>query len=435
MGLLTSKSTSLIVTPPVPAYLERLGSFQSRELTGAYGPSGSFGKTRALDALLQGWATTHPSFDSSALYFFDYSGGCPDDNNKRIFAIGGGHNSTACNGVFYFDATDDGTGRPRGFFGVPGSFTRVADMTTAAYINGPTLPDGRPNSCHSYQSPVFYGAGNRFVKIGFSSSFLGQSGNVGSSRGWIDMNNSQAWPSNSWTIMSSDTGIAPGGEGDYSLISPNGDKALYGGLRTGGSTAYFYRFASDTWSGAKSIGADVNPGWVGSHNRLVWDTIRNKALRVVRASDQSGYGLMDIDWTTETLSNQQALTITGDLTQLSANGQAVWFDPARQYRGTGAQGVIWVLGGRSTGHTSAIGADVAYQTITEIGYTNSTTRAAVRYNLTGTKPLATYGVDGVGNHGLNQRMLFVDAWRAVVLVPSMNRGAWAIKLPQPTEVT
>ena len=174
MTQLISTSTTLIVTPPVPAYLEGLATFQSRELSGgSYGPSGSFGKARPLDAALQGWATSkgggNGQFNTARL-IPDYCGGCEDRTNRRIHWGGdGGHASTACNGAFFYDVRDDGTGRPRGAYGVPGTFSALSDVPSAPVP--PILPDGRPNAAHTYFARGYCPANNRHYKFGHTAGY------------------------------------------------------------------------------------------------------------------------------------------------------------------------------------------------------------------------------------------------------------------------
>jgi len=421
MGSLTSKPTALIVTRSVPTYLNGLGTFQSRELSGkSYGPSGSFGKTRPLDAALQGWATSKGGAYNqfiTAKVIPDYCGGCEDRMNRRIHWGGdGGHASTACNGAFFYDVRDDGAGRPRGAYGVPGTFSALSDVPSAPVP--PVWPDGRPNAAHTYLARGYCPANNRHYKFGVTGAYTAGVGSASSRPAWCNPDSTAHWPTNNWNTFEPPS-FSFHGAGDWVMVGPDGTKALYGILKDGSQPARFYNMVTAAW------GAEVrvanNPQWNGRHQTYVWDSVRNRAL-VITA--QIG-AVMDVNWVTETLSKQGRVERTGDLIGLDRNSQSVWFDPDRYFLGDSAntKGVIWCYGGR---HPQSNMND-----ITEFDPVNF---RAVRYRLGGQIPQQAQQSGGL-YQGLMNRHVFVTEWRTVIFVTDMERGAYAVRLPAPAEDT
>jgi hypothetical protein len=421
MGSLISKPTALVVTPPVPAFLNGLGAFQSRELSGAsYGPSGSFGKSRPLDAALQGWATSKGgAFNqfNTALICADYSGGCEDRTNKRIHWGGdGGHGSTACNGAFFYDVRDDGTGRPRGAYGVPGTFSALSDVPAAPVP--PIWPDGRPNAAHTYLARGFCSTNNRHYKFGHLSAYTGGAGSAISRPAWCNPDSTSHWPTNTWNTFDPPS-FSGSGEGDWVMVSPDSTKALYGILRDGSQPARFYNMVTAAWG--TQVKLSNNPQWNGNHQTYVWDSIRNRALLIT-----AGIGaLMDVDWASEMVSNQARITRLGDLVGLDRNSQSVWFDPERFFLGNTAntKGVIWCYGGRNP--------QANMNDITEF---DPVSFRAVRYSLSGQIPQQAQQSGGL-YRGLMNRHVFIAEWRTVFFVTDMERGAYAVRLPAATEDT
>jgi hypothetical protein len=417
---LISKKTALIVTPPVPAFLDKLGAFASRELSGAYGPSERFGKTRPLDAALQGWATSKGgAFNQfyTALICPDYSGGCEDRTNKRIHWGGdGGHASTACNGAFFYDVRDDGTGRPRGAYGVPGTFSALSDVPSKPVP--PVWPDGRPNAAHTYLARGYCPSNNRHYKFGHLSAYTGGGGTALSRPAWCVPDATEHWPTNNWHIFDRPS-FSTVGEGDWVMVSPDGTKALYGILKDGNQPARFYDMVTAAW-GAQVRVAN-SPQWKGKHQTYVWDGARSRALLIT-----AGIGaVMDVDWAFERLSNQARITRTGDLNGLDRNSQSVWFDPDRYFLGdsANAKGVIWCYGGRNPQSNM--------NDITEFDPVNF---RAVRYPLSGQIPQQARQSGG-HYRGLMNRHVFVAEWRVVFFVTDMERPAYAVRLPAPREDT
>ncbi len=419
MASLTSIPVAIKVTP-VPVYVSGLATFQSRELVGAYGPSGSFGKARPLASALQGWATSKGgAFNqfNTARICSDYSGGCEDRTNKRIHWGGdGGHASTACNGAFFYDVRDDGTGRPRGAYGVPGTFSALSDVPSAPV---PAIwPDGRPNAAHTYLARGYCPTNNRHYKFGHLSAYTAGSGSAVSSPAWCNPDSTSHWPTNNWHTFSGPS-FAFDGEGDWVMVSPDGTKALYGILKDGSQPARFYDMVNGTWGAQEKV--TNSPQWNGNMQTYVWDSIRNRALLIT-----AGIGAqMDVDWVAERLSNQTRITRAGDLLGLDRNTQSVWFDADRHYLGKAAntKGVIWCFGGRNPQSNM--------NDITEFDPVNYT---AVRYRLSGQIPQQAQQSGGL-YQGLMNRHVFIPEWRTVFFVTDMERGAYAVRLPGAAEDT
>src|SRR4029453_1487948 len=400
---------------------EGLGSFQSRELTGAYGPSGSFGKTRPLDAALQGWATSKGGINGTqfytALLIPDYCGGCEDRTHKRIHWGGdGGHASTACNGAFFYDARDDGTGRPRGAYGVPGTFSALSDVPAAPV---PAVwPDGRPNAAHTYLARGYCPTNNRHYKFGHLSAYVGNGSRGGSRPAWCNPDSTEHWPTNNWNIFDPPS-FSGGGEGDWGMVGPDGSKALYGILRDGAQPARFYDMVAGAWGAQVQVAN--SPQWNGRHQTYVWDSTRNRALLIT-----AGIGaVMDVNWDMEILSNQHSITRSGDLVRPDRNSQSVWFDPERFFLGNSAntKGVIWCYGGRDP-----------QSNMNDITEFDPRTYRSGRYALGGQIPQQARQSGGLFR-GLMNRHVFVAEWRTVVVVTDMERGAFAMRLPAPNEDT
>ena len=420
MVSLTSRPVAITVSPPLPAYISNLATFQSRELVGEYGPSGSFGKARPLQSALQGWATSKGGAYNqfvTALMCRDYCGGCEDRTNKRIHWGGdGGHASTACNGAFFYDVRDDGTGRPKGAYGVPGTFSALTDVPSAPV---PSIwPDGRPNAAHTYLARGYCPANNRHYKFGHLSAYVNGGSSAGSSPAWCNPDSSSHWPTNNWNTFERPGPFSSGGEGDWVMVGPDGTKALYGILKDGSQPARFYDMVTGAWG--KQTKVAINPQWNGKHQTYVWDSIRNRALLITAGIG----GQMDVDWERETLSNQTKITRTGDLLGLDRNSQSVWFDPDRFYLGKvgNTKGVIWCYGGRNP-----------QSNMNDITEFDPVSYSAVRYRLSGQIPQQAPA--GGDYRGLMNRHVFVAEWRTVFFVTDMERSAYAVRLPGPTEDT
>ena len=378
MTSLISIPVAITVTPPVPAYVSNLATFQSRELVGAYGPSGSLGKALPLAAALQGWATSSGGGVNGLVYdthlvIPDYCGGVEDRTNKRVLWSGGGHRSTACNGVFYYDFKDDGTGRPRGAFGVKGSFSALS----AVPFNSPipaVWADGRPNSVHTTSGLAYCASNDRFYQLVVTNVYTGDQEGGGAVNAWCHVGNNNDWPANPWN-----TGIPHAGNwiyagvGEWSLHSPDGTKVLHGIHAEGTQPARFFNMLTASWGNMVSI---PNSPDYPYYANMVWDSIRNRALYLGAINARPRMRL-DVDWVNETVRNSASINLSGDLAGLDRGGtQSIVFDPTRRYRGTGTQGVVWVYGGRNPQSNMT--------DITEIDPVNMT---AVRYPLTGTIPV------------------------------------------------
>lgn len=203
------------------------------------------------------------------------------------------------------------------------------------------------------------------------------------------------------------------------MVSPDGTKALYGILKDGSQPARFYDMVTATWG--KQIKVAINPQWNGKHQTYVWDSIRSRALLITAGIG----GQMDVDWATETLSNQTKITRTGDLVGLDRNSQSVWFDPDRFYLGKvgNTKGVIWCYGGRNP-----------QSNMNDITEFDPVSYTAVRYRLGGQIPQQAQQSGGL-YRGLMNRHVLVPEWRTVFFVTDMERGAYAVRLPGATEDT
>ena len=298
-----------------------------------------------------------------------YSGGAGDGERARLYVHGGGHSDSANNGLYMYDF--DGTTEPTGWSFLDGS-------SPSAVQPGDLYADGRPSSVHTYDYLAFDGARQVFLR------YAGARWNDGSMNGLCFAYDTVvgAWSQTVNNPMSPDTS-------GWTVFDPVSRKSWVAGHL---GTSFFHRVDANTAS------ARVDHAGSSLDQVHVYDSSRHRALVI----GNGNLDIFDIDWAAEAVAHSSG-TASGATAVLSETGLSLVYDAAADR--------VWILLPRGAPHDKIWELDPA-------------TFAIVEHSLTGDTSF-----DVGGSTGSFNRVVFVERWRAIGVVPSIDDAAYVLKLP------
>lgn len=298
-----------------------------------------------------------------------YSGGAGDGERARLYVHGGGHADSANNGLYMYDF--NGNAEPNGW--------SVLDSSSPSAVQpGDLYADGRPSSVHTYDYLAFDVAEQVFLR------YAGARWNDGSMNSLCFAFDTVAgtWSQTVSNPMSPDTS-------GWTVFDPVSRKSWVAGHL---GTSFFHRVDANTAS------ARVDHAGSSLDQVHVYDTARSRALVI----GNGNLDVFDIDWAAETVAHSSA-TASGATAILSETGLSLVYDAAADR--------VWMLLPRGA----------PYDKIWEL---DPATFAVVEHSLSGDTSFDVGGATGSFN-----RVVFVERWRAIGLVPSIEDAAYVVKLP------
>ena len=367
-----------------PAYVAGLNALQSKRLQTVKNGSATW-----FDALPNDWKTEggdpgglHTEFPYTHLWG-DWSGGIALPNEHKLTAQGGGHSSSAMNGIIGFDFNGDTA--PTGFYIEPGSLSNVAAVTpnTAAYS------DGKANAHHTYDGIWFDPASNAIYRASGSMFYVGS---------MTDQVFKFDRGAQSWKVLGS-WGASGGGGTPSTLFDPQSRK-----------TVVHWETAYVVIDGAKETG--TQPSAIGGDGSRALNVVSawNPATKqgfVIEGTSDNGKGVDVYRAVFDPGTNDFSLTrvtssIKGSLDMLSTEyGPGFLFDAKNDcywaYDPQGFPGFLYRF-------------DPATTTFT-------------KYALTGDVP------DYAGGKGTFKRLALFSDWSAIGFFGKYNDNAYVIRLP------
>jgi hypothetical protein len=367
----------------MPEYMTGLASFQVRNLTGAYAPTGS---VTMYDTLPSEWRTTGQPFGADNV-FAAWSGGAGDSAGRRMFVHGGGHADSGNNGVYVYDFS--GTTRPAGWKLAANSLSSVSAADAGYKAGSATVyPDNRPSAIHSYDGLWFDAASNRLYRASGSSFTSG--GYSSSGVYYFDFGGSQ------WSSV--DAGGAAfatvGGSLGSTLIgSPDGSKLLF--LPGSAGPRFISANGGVTASGSTPYGSEeVGPA-------CAYDSVNGRWLSVGRHwSSGPHVRTIAVDWSTNTFTVTARSHSSHSLIQ--SHGASVVYDALLQ--------CFWIFCMRDVPSSRILRMDANTFAITE-------------YALGGDS------ISMTGSRGSYNKHVWFPEWRIIGTCQVYNAPASLLKLP------
>jgi hypothetical protein len=378
MAMLTRTLTVLALFLPVvawgqsntaPSYIDSMSDYEVGSLEGSLGPAS--GKLSMESITPSEWLTNDPGWLNGVIQA--WSGGAKGIGSKLI-VHGGGHKDSANNGVYIFDF--DGTDRPKGW-DTPLVISNLADVRQ----NSHTYSDGKPTSVHTYDGAVYAHHNNHMYR------FMGSqhdNGYMTNSTFKFDL------ATNQWTQLPNFPDSTAGAKTIYDPVSGK----IF--VTWGPARGYFFRTATDTWSGTKNFSGNG----FQYNDSAAWDSSRNRGIIV----GAGGMNVLALDFSNETVS-VNTFNPSGSTEIFSRAGISIVYDPHRD--------VYWIFGGddNSPGWTN-------------IYEMKAGTWAVTKHSLSGAAIIRMSGM--IGSWG---RYVFMDQWRAIGVVASITSPVYVIKLP------
>lgn len=399
----------------VPAYISGLAPFQ----------------VAALSTVTNGhptWITAvDPAFDttvfsgggnpatSSVKKIVVESGGFAVPEERKFYALGGGHADGAYNGILEFDL--NGTTQATGWSVVPGSESAVADIPTTTgtatefvtYLTGgnyATTPQagGKAGSTHNYGAMVYDRESNRMVRFGgsyWSSGF-------GSAHSWFFDRTAGEWvPAPAHGIGSSSV---------YGAVFHDKEtrKAIYVNI----STARFFNLATGTWGGSF-----FNTGGLLSRVQGGYDSTRKRGIVIGKGMSKR----YDINWAAETATISN-FTFTaanpGDTEMMGAGieGVGVEYDPVLDR--------FWIFGGRdNSGGSGNPAGPIPFNNLYWFEAADLDDNAVTVHSQELSQEIPRVQSGQGYFMGLYRRYCFIPEWRALAVATSYNQPVHVIRLP------
>lgn len=371
MGLLLIRSSGGGNPDPepdtAPAYIAALSPYEVLELA-----STSSGNVSMQDVTPAEWDGSAGANNLDAVVV-SYSGGGKAVTGTILSVHGGGHNDGANNGMYLYEFA--GTTQPFGWK----SPLVISDLDQIT-VSSTTYSDGKPASIHTYDHMVTIGD--------YVYRFRGSRWEDGSD-GYLPWRYSLQ--NDTWEELA--TG---GPSAGFHILSTIADQATEKVLCSWESAiTYFYRAAADTWSSAKTLGfhiGEYNIGIRGPDSECL--IVGEGAKRVVT-----------VDFSAETVSSA-AFVSSGDDEILDADGISGFYDPTLD--------CYWLFGGAAANTDG----------YANLYHVNRSTWAVTAHALTGDAISIMPGT--IRSSG---RFLFMDEYRAIGFVTTVDGPAYVIRLP------
>jgi hypothetical protein len=338
------------------------------------------------------------------------SGGFAVPEERKFYALGGGHADGAYNGILEFDL--NGTTQATGWSEVPGSASALADipqgpvaveyvtyLTGGAYSTTPQA-GGKAGSTHNYGAMVYDRESNRMLRIGGSYWSTG----FGTAHSWLWDRTAGEW------VPAPAHGI--GSASVYGAVFH--DKASRKALYINISTCRFFNFATGAWGNTF-----FNTGGILSRVQGGYDPTRSRGIVVGKGMAK----LYTINWAAET-GTVSTFTFSGDTEMMGSTieGVGVEYDPTLDR--------FWIFGGRDNSGGSGNPAGVIpFNKLYWFDAADLDDGAVTVFSqpLSMTIPVVQSGAGFF--MGLYRRYCFIPEWRVIAVATSYNQPVHIIRLP------
>ncbi|MEO0974148.1 MAG: hypothetical protein AAFX85_13735, partial [Pseudomonadota bacterium] len=359
-----------------PTYLDGLGAYEVRALTGAIAPSNGFETIESVTPA--DWLNNDPGSTDVRSVISSWSGGGKSIVGLRLYLTGGGHGNSANNGIYIYDFAGDA--QPTGW-----SVVGLSDLS--AVLPEDNYTDGAPPSIHSYDGLVYAHHNGFFYRFGGAP----WRPNGGFTRVVFKYD----FTADEWIQLPSLPRPSP--RIPVTVYDPASGRVLVGTERR---NLFFFDTDTDTWGDEIELNdLDWPLDTTGAY-----DPTRRRA--VLAGMDDSR--LIDINFTTREV-EVAALPATGETDILTIRAPAIFYDRKRDS--------FWLFGGETP---DGPGWSHLYEMSAE---TFEVTRVA----LTG----AAIEVASV-HRGTYGRFVYMPEWRTIGMVADVDTPAYIIGLPPAT---
>ena len=389
-----------------PPYVQALSPLEGKRLTSVGAGYATPYEAFQADPLYSGWLNSPPFIGYTppgltateahvANAWNSWSGGAGDSVRNRMYVHGGGHNDSAFNGLFQFDANSDDDIHPNGWRLLPNSLSASSDVIRSSTV----YADGKPTSIHSYDGLYVDMKQNRFYRV-FGSAYT-SAGGSSPYHGYFDLNSNQ-WVDTPATPVITGASIA-----STHLYDPVRNRTLY--INRSGNRYHVYNNETLTFiSGRENLfvpgpgGFDGVPSWSSA-----FDYTRREGLSL--GGNGSHYLLQFWDAQDDFLDSVIPLSDVPSALDWMC-GLLFYDDYADCY---------WAYWPRNDGGGNQGNLGTLYKC-------NAEDHTWTSYTITGELP--SFG-NSSGSKGHFQRGVLLKDWRAIVFSPEWDQPAYMIKLP------
>jgi hypothetical protein len=408
-----ASATTAAVVPDLPSYVSALAPYQVAALSTV--ANGKATWITAVDPLYDSTSFNGGGDNavSSVKNIVVESGGFAVPEERKLYALGGGHADGAYNGILEFDL--NGTTQATGWTEVPGSASALADIPSGAaadyvtYLTGGNYETtaqsgGKAGSTHNYGAMVYDRTSNRMARFGGSYWSTG----VGQAHSWFWDRTAGEW------VPAPAHGIGSASVYGAVLHDKPSRKAIY----INQSTCRFFNFATGAWGNTF-----FNTGGILSRVQGAYDSMRSRGIVVGKGMAKT----YTINWATETAtvgSFTFTPATTGDTEMLGSTieGVGVEYDSVLDR--------FWIFGGRdnSGGGTNPAGVvpfnKLYWFDAADLDDGAVTVRSQALSQTIGLRQ------SGTGFYmGIYRRYCFIPEWRAIAVATTYDQPVHVIRLP------